>query len=284
MSARSDTWMPLYWGDYSRDTGHLDATAHGSYLLLIRHYWCNGEPLRDDDDELWRIACCNSKRQWMSVRDKVVRLFVKDGGFLRHKRVDREIVEAEKRFAVKSENGKKGAEKRWHSHSSAIAQPSKNDGKANGLANGPAIAEPMGSHRFAIAQVQPQSESSLALNPQLPHAHVAKRVPKRTFAALEEHVTTDRETGRPLVNGSFLDGTTDDVLEAARIDTATWTGNNRPIIKWLADGYEPHNIVATIERIAKRDGYTPPATLAYFDKPVRSAEPTWLPNQGKFGT
>lgn len=86
--------MPMYWGDYARDTGHLDATSHGAYLMLIKHYWCTGEPLVDDDDELWRVSCCDSKRDWLRIRPRVVRFFKQDDGLLRHDRVDRELAKA----------------------------------------------------------------------------------------------------------------------------------------------------------------------------------------------
>jgi uncharacterized protein YdaU (DUF1376 family) len=35
----SRAWMPLYVGDYPRDTRDLDALQHGACLLLIMHYW-----------------------------------------------------------------------------------------------------------------------------------------------------------------------------------------------------------------------------------------------------
>ncbi len=99
MAGRPDMWMPLYWGDYARDTGHLDALGHGAYLMLIKHYWCTGKPLFDNDDELWRIACCSTLKQWLAVRPRIIRLFViGDDHRLHHKRVDAELAKATERY------------------------------------------------------------------------------------------------------------------------------------------------------------------------------------------
>lgn len=266
MSARSDTWMPLYWGDYARDTGHLNATGHGCYLLLIKHYWCSGYPLHDNDDELWRIACCDNKRQWLAVKGGVVRLFQEDGGFLRHKRVDAELRKAAERVEIKAKAGKKGAEARWQPHSNRIADAS----QPHASANGKRMAAEWQPHGFANAQSQSQ-ELVPALIPQSPRVRTPES--KRTFAGLEEHVSMDTN-GRRLVRGEYLDSAMERICDAARINTAAWAGNERPLIKWLADGYEPEPIVEVVRRIADRPGYQPPSTLAYFDKPVRQAPPT----------
>ncbi len=160
MSARPDTWMPMYWGDYVRDTGHLNAAGHGAYLMLIKHYWCTGGPLADDDDELWRIACCDSRKEWLGMRPRIVRLFIREDRLLRHKRIDKELRAAAAAVTAKAEAGKKGAEKRWQKDSTPIDLPLPNDG----FVNGERMTEPMERHVFANApspSPSPKEDSDL---------------------------------------------------------------------------------------------------------------------------
>lgn len=94
-AARPDTWMPTYWGDYARDTAHLDNGGHGAYLMLIKHYWCTGSPLPDDDAVLWRIACCNSPTAWKKLRTTILAFFDRGAdGKWHHKRIDHELQRA----------------------------------------------------------------------------------------------------------------------------------------------------------------------------------------------
>ena len=92
--ASERTWMPMYWRDYGGDTGHLNVSEHGAYLLLIKHYWLTGKPLKDDDNLLWRITCCESKREWMRLRPAIVQFFTINAGVLSHKRIDAELEKA----------------------------------------------------------------------------------------------------------------------------------------------------------------------------------------------
>ena len=82
-----------------------------------------------------------------------------------------------------------------------------------------------------------------------------------------------RDTGEPCVNGFLLNHTADRVMDAARLDPARWRGDNRPVIRWLADGFEPDHIVAAISGAASRTGYQPPFSLAWFDRAVREYQP-----------
>jgi uncharacterized protein YdaU (DUF1376 family) len=99
----SRPWMPLYIGDYRRDTAHLSTLEHGAYFLLIMHYWETG-PLPDDDRRLARISGLSLK-QWLRVRVTLESLFLIPAANMngqqmlermwRHKRIDAEIEKCE---------------------------------------------------------------------------------------------------------------------------------------------------------------------------------------------
>ena len=101
MSARP--WMPLYAGDYLRDTGRLSTLQHGAYLLLIMDYWINNG-LPDDDEQLARIARM-SDREWRANRAALAQFFT-DGW--KHKRIEKELAEAEEAYERRAQAGKKG--------------------------------------------------------------------------------------------------------------------------------------------------------------------------------
>lgn len=91
--SKPNRWMPLDWGDYWRDTGHLNAAEHGAYLNLLGAYWVSGQALPDDDVRLGRLARTTSA-EWRRVRDVLRAFFTVRDGLLHHKRVEREIARA----------------------------------------------------------------------------------------------------------------------------------------------------------------------------------------------
>lgn len=125
---KSDIWMPLYWGDYARATGHLNATMHGAYMMLTKHYWCTGEPLPDDDAVLWRVSCCDSPDEWGKIRATIAKFFQVADGLWRHKRIDRELLKAVERAETAHARGVLGAKAR---HSKSQSQSHSNSSVAN---------------------------------------------------------------------------------------------------------------------------------------------------------
>jgi len=104
--AKSDIWMPIYIGDYLRDTMSLSAQEHGCYLLLLMHYWTE-KCLTDDIDELLMIARLEKDKQ--GVLEKILsRYFQHDGNCYRQKRIENELIRVERINERNRLNGQKG--------------------------------------------------------------------------------------------------------------------------------------------------------------------------------
>lgn len=113
---RTDTWMPLYIGDYLADTGHLSTVEHGAYMLLLMHYWRTG-PLPDDDEQIGYIVRMDAP-DWLRIAKKIRAFFSPSRGRLHQKRIDVEIARAqrisEKRAQSGAIGGRKASENREH--------------------------------------------------------------------------------------------------------------------------------------------------------------------------
>jgi len=96
-------WMPLYVGDYLRDTRHLTTIQHGAYLLLIFEYWTKGK-LPDTDAGRRRVTAMTPK-QWLSNRSELAAMFTPDW---RHERIERELEKAKELRLKRQVYGAKG--------------------------------------------------------------------------------------------------------------------------------------------------------------------------------
>lgn len=101
----SRPWMPIYWGDYFRDTRHLSKLQHASYLLLIGHYWTTGS-LPNDDRQLANITL-STPDEWQADKPVLQAFFY--GGW-RHKRVEAELRRYSEKSAKRRLAGEKGRE------------------------------------------------------------------------------------------------------------------------------------------------------------------------------
>lgn len=100
--ASTDKFMPLYIGDYLRDTTRLTTEAHGAYLLLLMDYWING-PAPDDDLVLSSITKLALK-DWRKIRPFIAPFFHVESGMWMNKRS-----EAERAKAVENVDKKRAA-------------------------------------------------------------------------------------------------------------------------------------------------------------------------------
>ena len=73
----SFAYMPLYTGDYLRDTRHLTPMKHGVYLLLLAHCWDQKGPVPLDEQEAAGIANCRSADEIDALRYILNRYFVR---------------------------------------------------------------------------------------------------------------------------------------------------------------------------------------------------------------
>lgn len=123
--ARTDTWMPLYIGDYLSDTMRLTTVQHGAYMLLLMEYWKSG-PLVDDDAELAGITKMDAK-SWTKIAASIRRFFtVGDDGRLHQKRVD---LERQKAIELSEKRRQAGARK--GSKTSATTEPGGSGSETN---------------------------------------------------------------------------------------------------------------------------------------------------------
>ncbi|MGE0714835.1 MAG: YdaU family protein [Alphaproteobacteria bacterium] len=229
--------MPTWWGDYARDTGHLNNAGHGAYLMLIKHYWCTGQPLPDDDATLWRVACCDSIVAWRKLRPVIAPFFQVGGGLWRHKRIDAELARAAERSRRRSEAGQKGNDTRWSVHRNATPQPSQSHRNATPMD----IA--MRSHPYPYPY--PPSEDD--------GGGVDAGAQARVREAAES------------------------VVEAARADPskqAGWMTAEATVAKWLSGGCDLDlDVLPTVRAITlTRGGQGPPNGPGYFTRAILEAK------------
>lgn len=109
---KTDAWMPIWIGAYMADTMKLTTIQHGAYLLLLMAYWRERKPLADSDDELRSITKLE-RAEWKRNRPVLEKFFRVADGVWWHKRVEQEMVEADKRSNAASSKASSAAKARW---------------------------------------------------------------------------------------------------------------------------------------------------------------------------
>lgn len=279
--SRTDTWMPLYIGDYLADTMHLTGAEHGAYLLLLMHYWRNG-PLPDDDRALAAIARTDRKEWANEVGPAVRGFFSAQDGRLHQKRMD---VERAKTGGL-SEKRKAAADARWNAQKGAKSggNVSKSDARAD--ANACPDALQLDTHAGARPSASPSqlqdtlgtsvpNAAAVAAPSAAPPAGPAQSPPDARTALFREGLDRlCRLTGKPpgqartLLGRLLRDGGDDAALVALALAEAESVRPAEPVA-WLA---------ATIQgRMGQRlpSRAAPPSKLSWMLESQRRDAPSF---------
>ena len=107
-----DIWMPIYVGDYLKDTSHLSQGQHGAYLLLLFHYWQRGE-IKADIKQCYRIAKASTDEEKENTAFVIKEFFYHQEDQFRQKRIETELVKALEKKDKAVNKAQKAAEERW---------------------------------------------------------------------------------------------------------------------------------------------------------------------------
>lgn len=251
-------WMPIYWGDYLRDTMHLATVEHGAYLLLIAHYWTSRTPLPDNDARLAAITKL-SPDAWSNARPVLAAFFKIADGVWRHERVEKELAAWSERKEKRSQKAKTAAEARWGARGDAPGNP---------RGNAPSTPQEM----LGSCPSSPSSSSSMGSLPSPPAQDAARA---HEGGAAEEWTDAEIADGRKII--AAFDESRVRVWgpELARLcphpkDLVT-------AIRWLRAGARLALIAETLAAVHRKlhaDGVTGagvPNTLGYHSNDIATA-------------
>lgn len=103
--AKTDIWMPVFIGDFFKDTMHLESEDQGFYLIVLVHLWnnegaCTKEHLR---------RCLKlSRKKFEKKFAKISDFFVCFASEIFQKRLLIEFQKSTKNREIKAESGKRG--------------------------------------------------------------------------------------------------------------------------------------------------------------------------------
>lgn len=106
--AKTDIWMPLYIGDFLRDTVNLSFDEKSFYMMILINLWCMGGESTVEDI---RDSTGYSKKKFEKKFEKISRFFSKSGNRIFQKRLLAEKKKANENSLKKSANAKKRWEK-----------------------------------------------------------------------------------------------------------------------------------------------------------------------------
>lgn len=192
--------MPLYTGDYLRDTRHLSPLRHGVYLLALMHCWDSQGPMPLDEQECAGICNCRSSDEIEAMRYVIGRYFIKmdDGHY--NKRMADEVARFAHLSSKFSEAGRKSAEARRAKAREGRRVQTEQRTAVLGAALNLGSTDVQPTLNLGETEVEPRSVSPSPSPTKEKHIRAAKARPSATpdgFAAFwAAWPNTDRKTGK----------------------------------------------------------------------------------------
>jgi uncharacterized protein YdaU (DUF1376 family) len=146
--------MPIYIGDYLRDTQALTAEEHGVYFLLLMHYWQKKGEMGADVKRLAMVARADIEM----TKNILESFFILEDGNYKNKRADEELKAAKAR----SDSAKANINKRWNKDSNTDVTPAYNSGNTDGHTE----SIPIEYSSSPSPSPSPSSSSPVSISPQ----------------------------------------------------------------------------------------------------------------------
>jgi uncharacterized protein YdaU (DUF1376 family) len=105
--------MPLFCGDYLKDTTDLTLEEHGAYLMILMITWATGgKPLPDDDARMAKRLSIAKDRWVNKLKPVLAQFFDLSGGTWRNVRLEKEWAYVQEKISARREAGMKGGRPR----------------------------------------------------------------------------------------------------------------------------------------------------------------------------
>lgn len=105
---KTDIWMPIYLGDYFKDTRHFSTEEHGAYLLILMELWVKEGKI--PENTVYRVA--GSPENWTEIQPNIYNLLTIKNGIVSQKRLTKELVKWKKFRKIRQKAGKLGGRPR----------------------------------------------------------------------------------------------------------------------------------------------------------------------------
>ena len=103
----------------------------GLYCSIIFYLYSNNGKCEFDPAALSRLANCKNVQEFEKLWEKVSKKFRSRNDLIKHKRVTKELNRAKKFHKACAQAGLRGANKRWHGHSTPNSEAMAKESKVN---------------------------------------------------------------------------------------------------------------------------------------------------------